>query len=76
MESDKDLKERKEASYIGSAVKPPLGLCPKDIWERNNKVGRLNEVRGAIARYYDAGLKIKVEWIEEYNELIEIVRGG
>ena len=80
MENDKDLKESKEAlhigSVVGSAVKPPLGVCPKDIWERNNRVDRLNEVRGAIARYYDAGLKIKTEWVEEYNELIESVCGG
>lgn len=59
---------------IGSAVKPPLGLCPKDIWERNNRVDRLNEVRGAITRYYDAGLKIEIEWIEEYNELIKLIK--
>ena len=25
---------------------------------------------GAIARYYDAGMKINIEWIEEYNELV------
>ena len=63
-------------NVVDSAVKPPLGLPPKHIWERNKRVDRLNEVRGAIARYYDAGLKINVEWIEEYNELIELVCGG
>jgi hypothetical protein len=62
-------------NITGSTPKPPLGLCPKDIWERNNNVDRLNEVRGVIARHYDAGLKIRTEWIEEYNELIEFVLG-
>lgn len=53
--------------------KPPLGLMPKKIHDLRVNTKRLNEVRGAIARYYDAGLKINVEWIEEYNELIESV---
>jgi hypothetical protein len=48
-------------------VMPPIGLKPKYV----NRVERLNEVRGAIVRYYDAGLKIPIEWIEEYNELID-----
>ena len=48
-------------------VKPPIGLRPKRISDKE----RLNEVRGAIVRYYDAELKIPVEWIEEYNELID-----
>jgi hypothetical protein len=48
-------------------VMPPIGLKPKFV----NRLERLNEVRGAIVRYYDAKLKIPVEWIEEYNELID-----
>ena len=48
-------------------VMPPIGLKPKFV----NRLERLNEVRGAIVRYYDAGLKIPVEWIEEYNEFID-----
>lgn len=75
----KDKKQQKtEAQFAlkndrGSAIKPPLGLMPKVIHERNTKIERLNAVCGAIARYYDAGMKIKIEWIEEYNELIECV---
>ena len=80
MENSAEVKEEKGKlplqNVVGSAVKPPLGVCPKDIWERNNRVDRLHEVRGAIVRYYDAGLKINIEWIEEYNELIESVSGG
>ena len=48
-------------------MKPPIELRPK--FESNKE--RLNEVRSAIVRYYDAELKIPIEWIEEYNELIE-----
>ena len=52
-------------------IKPPLGLIPKRFYDQRVKVERFNEVCGAIARYYDARLKIKIEWIEEYNELVD-----
>jgi hypothetical protein len=54
-----------------NSTKPPLGLRPKILYDDLVKVERFNEVCGAIARYYDARLKIKIEWIEEYNELVE-----
>jgi hypothetical protein len=57
----------------GSAIKPPLGLIPKKFHDERVKVERFNEVCGVIARYYDAGLKINIEWVEEYNELVECV---
>jgi hypothetical protein len=60
----------------GNAIKPPLGLIPKrfhDVFFERVKEERLNKVREAIARYYNAGLKINIEWIEEYNELVECV---
>lgn len=56
-----------------SAIRQPLGLIPKKIHDERVKVERFNEVCGAIARYYDAGLKIKIEWIEEYNGLVDCV---
>lgn len=55
------------ADISNSAVRPPLGLVPK--WVRQKE--RYYEVCGAIARYYDAGKKIPIEWVEEYNELVE-----
>ena len=55
---------KKELEQI---VKPPIGLRPKRVSDKE----RLNEVRDAIVRYYDAELKIPIEWIEEYNELID-----
>ena len=60
----------------GNAIKPPLGLIPKrfhDVFFERVKEERLNKVREAIARYYNAGLKINIEWIEEYNELVDCV---
>ena len=47
--------------------KPPLGLIPKYIRQGQ----RYSEVCKAIARYYNADKVIPIEWIEEYNELID-----
>ena len=46
--------------------KPPPGLMPKKIYCEH----RLSDVCAAISRYYNAGLKIPIEWIKEYNELL------
>ena len=54
-----------------NSTKSRLGLIPKRFYDQRVKVERFNEVCGAIARYYDARLKIKIEWIEEYNELVD-----
>ena len=53
------------------AKKPPLGLIPKWVYDRNSNIERLHEVRSAMARFYDAELEIPVWWIEEYNELLK-----
>ena len=58
---------KKELEQI---VKPPIGLRPKWVSDKE----RLNEVRSAIVRYYDAELKIPIEWIEEYNQLIDSIK--
>jgi hypothetical protein len=47
--------------------RPPLGLMPKYIWD----LKRFYQVCEAISNYYNAGKKILISWIEEYNELIE-----
>lgn len=60
------LKKLTEAKYDESHMLP-IGLIPKFI----NKLERLDEVRGALSRYFTAGLPIPIEWIEEYNELVE-----
>lgn len=58
------MKEKRE-----QIEKPPLGLTPKHIRQSQ----RLNEIRGAIARYYDANKELPIEWVEEYNELIRLI---
>jgi hypothetical protein len=62
-----------KGAVSGSAIRPPLGLMPRRFHDERVKIERFNEVCGAIARYYDAGLKINIEWVEEYNELVECV---
>ena len=57
----------------GSSIEPPLGLIPKKFHDERVKAKRFNEVCGAITRHYDAGMKINIEWIQEYNELVEIL---
>lgn len=54
----------------GSAIKPPLGLMPKKVHDQK----RFTDVRDAIARYCEAGLEINIEWIIEYNQLIQSLR--
>ena len=51
--------------------KPPLGLIPKEFHEERVKKERFNEVCSAINRYYTAGREINIEWVEEYNELVQ-----
>ena len=53
-----------------SLVKPPLGLRPKRISDKE----RLHEVNSAIVRYFDADLKIPIQWIEERNQLIDSLK--
>ena len=61
------------AGVSGSAIKPPLGVMPKEIHEKSVRIDRFNDICRAITQYYEAGLKIDVKWIEEYNELIEVI---
>lgn len=52
-------------------IKPPLGLIPKEFYYEQVNRERFKEVCEVIVRYYNAGLEINIEWIEEYNELIK-----
>lgn len=46
--------------------KPPLGLMPKDIHDMQRRA----DIIAAVVRYANAGMKIPMEWIEEYNALV------
>ncbi|NGM81226.1 hypothetical protein G5B47_02235 [Paenibacillus sp. 7124] len=48
-------------------IKPPLGLTPRFIVEER----RIDEIKAAVTRYFDAGRKVPADWIAEYNELVE-----
>lgn len=69
----KKFNSREIANDDLGAIRPPIGLIPKKFHDERVKVERFKDVCGAIARYYNAGLKINIEWIKEYNELVEIV---
>jgi hypothetical protein len=49
------------------AVKPPLGIVTKHIWDCE----RIVALKGAMVRYIEASREIPSEWVEEYNELIK-----
>jgi hypothetical protein len=46
---------------------PPLGLMPRHIHDEK----RITAIKAAIERYSEANKAIPIEWITEYNELIE-----
>lgn len=58
----------------GSEIKPPLGLKPKQLHYETVRIERFKEVCGAITRYANTGMEINIEWIKEYNELIQSIR--
>jgi len=47
-------------------VKPPLGIIPRKIHDRNREIS----IGAAICRYLLSRKPIKLEWVEEYNELV------
>ena len=53
---------------INKQTKPPLGLMPHSVF----LLRRLEEIFQAIERYYEASMQIPIEWIQEYNLLIEM----
>ena len=62
--------DKKDGINVSFIERPPIGIIPKKIHEEKVKKDRFNDICGAISRYYNASLKIPVEWINEYNELV------
>jgi hypothetical protein len=52
--------------------RPPLGLMPHSVF----LLRRLEEIFQAIERYYEASMQIPIEWIQEYNLLIEMYKNN
>jgi hypothetical protein len=53
-------------------TRPPLGLMPHSVF----LLRRLEEIFEAIERYHEASMQIPIEWIQEYNLLIEMYKNN
>ena len=51
-------------------IKPPLGIMPRMMWIDARRI----ELESALDRYMKSYTEIPIEWIEEYNELIKLLR--
>jgi hypothetical protein len=56
--------------YISQFIKPPLGITPRFILEEK----RLQEIIEGIDRRVKATYEIPIEWIEEYNMLVNKIK--
>lgn len=52
------------------AIKPPIGVMPKWLWDRN----RRHDLLEAILRYENADMPIPNDWVDELFELYELIR--
>ena len=52
---------------MSTADMPPVGLRPRHI----AAAARINEIGEAIIRYCQSEYLVPMEWVEEYNELLE-----
>lgn len=57
-------------SKISEINRNPIGLIPKEIHDDIVIHKRFTSVYGAIYRYLDSNNKIPIQWIDEYNELV------
>lgn len=55
---------KKQPSQI--FIKPPIGILPRVIHEGK----RIEDIKNTISKFQAENKKVRVEWIEEYNELI------
>lgn len=55
---------------ITSTCKPPIGIKPKHIHDEE----RIRDLSSAAVRYLQARFPIPMEWIEEYNQLLEVIK--
>ena len=54
----------------GDLKQPPLGVSPRKIEAEH----RLAKIKIAMSEYMVQNLEISLEWISEYNELIDYLR--
>lgn len=63
-----------EINIIGEPCKsnkPPLGLIPADVFYRDKKIERFHDIVYTITNYMNANKSINLDWIKEYNELLQ-----
>jgi len=48
--------------------RPPLGVMPEWLWNEY----RIASLLGAILRHLEAQASIPVEWVAEYNRILEL----
>jgi hypothetical protein len=61
-------------NQIHCIAKPPLGILPKDVFFRDIKIERFEQIKRTISNYMISNMVVKIEWIEEYNELLGELR--
>lgn len=69
--SPEEMRAREEFFHQDQPKKPPLGVKPR--WLHDEQ--RLQDLGGAIYRYLSDKMPIKIEWVEEYNEIIRRMEG-
>jgi hypothetical protein len=58
--------EQTKVEMINKAKKPPIGIVPRRIFEEH----RASEIAMAVERYTSHAHPIPIEWVEEYNEIV------
>ena len=48
--------------------KPPIGLMPREIYERISECKRIDDIIDAMKRYANVGKTVPIEWVEELEE--------
>lgn len=69
-ESGGNIKRSYKDEYLpirDPKVKPPIGIMPKRICDKH----RANELTGAMTRFIEAEKEIPIEWVIEYNKIIQ-----
>lgn len=61
---------RRYICSLGHRNKPPLGVMPKDIWQKKKNQERIRELTRALHDYKKYGAHAKQEWRDELVDLI------
>lgn len=56
------------SEFPPTVEKPPLGIPPRGIAEALFSESRIKDIVEAMHRYYEAGMKIPLEWREELKD--------